>query len=278
MTAMNEFDWQDGGTGFIIVDGMRLETACFGPGPTQAPTIILLHEGLGCVALWRDFPQRLAQQTGFGVFAYSRAGYGQSAPCPLPRPINYMTDEAMQTLPQILDAIGFQRGVLVGHSDGATIAAVHAGMTGDLRVRGIVLIAPHFFAEADGLELIAKAREKFELGELRDKLAKYHADVDCAFRGWSDAWLDPRFTEWNVAESIDYLRIPVLAIQGRDDEYGTLAQIEEIAERIYSPLDEEILDGCGHSPHIEQADKTLQAISAFTDRLQRIESEVVPLS
>ncbi len=275
---MNEFVWQDGVSATLIVGDTHLETVCHGAGPEQAPTIILLHEGLGCVALWRDFPQRLAAATGFGVFAYSRAGYGNSDPCPLPRPIDYMTEEALQTLPQVLKLIGFQQGLLMGHSDGATIAAIHAGMSGDLRVRGIVLMAPHFFAEPDGLDSIAQARANFQSGDLRNRLAKYHANVDCAFFGWNDAWLDPQFKNWNVTEVIDYLRIPVLAIQGEEDEYGSLAQIDEIDSRIYSPLEVEIMENCGHSPHIEQPEKTLKIITDFADRLRRIESEVVSVS
>ncbi|NKB53422.1 MAG: alpha/beta fold hydrolase [Rhizobiaceae bacterium] len=275
---MDQFTWQDGISGTLIIDGVRLQTACYGAKPDQAPTIILLHEGLGCVALWRDFPQRLAAATGFGVFAYSRAGYGKSDPCPLPRPIDYMTDEALQTLPEILNLIGFKQGVLMGHSDGATIAAIHAGMSGDLRVRGVVLMAPHFFAEPGGLESIAQARVNYQTGDLRNKLAIYHTNVDCAFYGWNDVWLDPNFKQWNVAEVIDYLRIPVLAIQGEADEYGTLAQIDELDSRIYSPLDVEILKDCGHAPHIEQPENTLQIITEFADRLQRIESEVVLVS
>lgn len=272
---MTEFAWLEGVSTHLTIEGTRLEAVCHGPTPEQAPTLILLHEGLGCVALWRDFPQKLAQQTGCGVFVYSRAGYGQSDPCPLPRGIDYMSEEALQVLPKILNAIGFRQGVLVGHSDGATIAAIHAGMAADMRVRGVVLIAPHFFAETAGLVSIAKSKENFEWGDLRDRLSKYHAHVDCAFRGWNDAWLDPRFRQWNVAESIDYLRIPVLAIQGSEDEYGTMAQIDEIDNRIYSPLDIEIFDGCGHCPHSEQPDKTLQKITDFTDRLWRIEAEIV---
>ena len=275
---MIDFVWGDGVKGFLTVDGVRLEAASFGPSPDEALTLVLLHEGLGCVALWRDFPEKLAKATGLGVFVYSRAGYGQSDPCSLPRSINYMSDEALQTLPKVLDAIGFQQGVLLGHSDGATIAAIHAGMSGDLRVRGIVLMAPHFFAEPGGLEAIAAAKQQFEQGDLQDKLAKYHADVDCAFRGWNDAWLDPRFRDWNVAEVIDYLRIPVLAIQGTDDQYGTRAQIEEIESRIYSPVDTEIFEGCGHSPHSERPEETMRAICDFTGRLQRIETELVVVS
>ena len=175
----------------------------------------MLHEGLGCVALWRDFPRRLAAATGFGVFAYSRAGYGQSDPVPLPRPLDYMTREARETLPELLDAIGLRRGVLLGHSDGASIAAIYAGSVEDFRVRGLVLMAPHFFTEKGGLASIAAAREAYATSDLRAKLAKYHRDVDNAFRGWNDAWLDPGFKAWNIADAIDYLRVPALGDSGR---------------------------------------------------------------
>lgn len=269
---MTRFEWRSGASGMIDIDGCALETACFGPPPKDAPTIVCLHEGLGCVELWRDFPERLAAETGYGVFAYSRAGYGRSDVCTLPRPIDYMTREAMGILPRMLDEIGFQHGILLGHSDGATIAAIYAGSVEDFRVRGLVLMAPHFFTEDLGLKSIAQAREDFETGELRRKLAKYHTDVDSTFRGWNDAWLNPDFRDWNVSEVIDYLRVPVLAIQGRDDRYGTLAQIEEIRNRIYSPLDVEIFEECGHAPHLERPDETLAAITDFVRRLDRIEN------
>lgn len=275
---MAEFDWRPGLPGAITVDGKRLEATCYGPPPGEAPTIVMLHEGLGCVALWRDFPQRLAEATGFGVFLWSRAGYGESDPVDLPRPLDYMTREAMDVVPGVLDAIGFRSGILLGHSDGASIAAIYAGGVEDFRVRGIVLMAPHFFTEPGGLDSIAQAKVAYETGDLRGRLAKYHRDVDNAFRGWNDAWLDPRFRSWNIAESIDYLRIPVLAIQGADDQYGTLTQIEEIENRIYSPVDVEILADCSHSPHLEQPDKTLSAIAEFCARLTRIEQAEVDVA
>lgn len=268
---MTKFEWRNGASGMIDIDGCALETVCYGPSPKDAPTIVCLHEGLGCVELWRDFPERLAAETGYGVFAYSRAGYGRSDACTLPRPIDYMTREATEILPRVLDEIGFQHGILIGHSDGATIAAIYAGSVEDFRVRGLVLMAPHFFTEDLGLKSIAQAREDFDSGELRRKLAKYHTDVDSTFTGWNDAWLNPDFRDWNVSEVIDYLRVPVLAIQGRDDRYGTLAQIEEIRNRIYSPLDVEIFEECGHAPHLERPQETLAGISDFVRRLDRIE-------
>lgn len=275
---MKTFDWNPGQLSSIDAGGKCLEAVAFGPSPGQAPTIVMLHEGLGCTAMWRDFPQKIAEATGCGVFVHSRAGYGQSDPARLPRPLDYMTREAMYVLPEVLDAIGFKKGILLGHSDGASIAAIYAGGLEDFRVRGLVLIAPHFFTEPSGLASIAEAKVNYETTVLREKLARYHKDVDNAFRGWNDAWLDPGFVSWNIADAIDYLRIPVLAIQGADDQYGTLAQIHEIENRIYSPVDVEILDNCKHSPHIEQPQKTLDAVSEFCARLERIEKEVVKVA
>ncbi len=264
------------GDPFVTVAGKRLEMLF--AGSPDAPTLVLLHEGLGSAGLWRDFPERLAAVTGFGVLAYSRAGYGQSDAALLPRPLDYMTREAVDVLPHVLDAAGVQRGVLLGHSDGATIAAIYAGSVSDMRVRGVILMAPHFFTEPMGLAEIARAKVAFETGDLRARLARHHADPDNAFRGWNDAWLDPRFTDWNVADVIDYWRIPALVIQGRDDPYGTLAQVTEVETRSYAPVDTAILDNCRHAPHLEQPDLVLAHVAEFCARLERIEAAEVTLA
>ena len=162
--AMTAFRWIDGAGGEIVADGKRLEAVAHGPPPDKAPTIVMLHEGLGCVALWRDFPAQLAAATGWGVFAYSRAGYGRSDPVELPRPLDYMTREARFSLPAVLDAIGFRRGILLGHSDGASIAAIYAGEHSDDRMTGLVLIAPHVFTEAPGLASIARSAPRLRDG------------------------------------------------------------------------------------------------------------------
>lgn len=258
--------------GELQVHGKAIEFRCVGPNPTLAPTIVLLHEGLGCVELWRDFPEKLSDKTGFGVCAYSRAGYGKSDPAELPRPVDYQTIEAVNVLPRVLTQIGFRRGILAGHSDGATIAAIYAGSVIDHRVRGIVLMAPHFFTEEVGLQEIAKSRIQYETGGLREKMAKYHKDPDNAFYGWNEAWLNPEFLNWDVTEVIDYLRVPILAIQGRDDQYGTPAQIEALQTKSYAPVDARILNDCHHAPYLEQPDQVLSAIGDFTDRLERIEA------
>ncbi|MBV1704960.1 MAG: alpha/beta hydrolase, partial [Hyphomicrobiales bacterium] len=226
----------------------------------------------GCVALWRDFPARLAQATGFGVLAFSRAGYGRSSPADLPRSLDYMTREACDVLPGVLDAMDFRRGILMGHSDGATIAAIHAGSVADRRVRGLALMAPHVFTEPTGLDEIRRARRAFEEGDVKAKMGKYHDDPEATFRGWNDAWLAPGFADWNVADSIDHWRVPALVIQGRQDQYGTARQVEEIETRAYSPVETLWLDDCRHSPHLDKPDEVLAAVADFTRRLERIEA------
>ncbi|WP_425044974.1 alpha/beta fold hydrolase [Primorskyibacter sp. S87] len=269
-------EWSSSPQLALNVNGAKLEYACFGPVPENGTTIVMLHEGLGCLSLWRDFPQRVSEATGLGVLVFSRQGYGQSDPVSLPRPLDFMTREALDVLPGVLEQVGIRRCILFGHSDGATIAAIYAGSVEDHRVRGLILMAPHFFTEETGLQEIARAKQSYAETELRQKMAKYHADPDGAFRGWNEVWLHPNFKDWNVAEVIDYLRIPVLAIQGRDDQYGTLAQIEEIETRAYSPVDTVILD-CRHAPHLEAPSETLAAIREFAARLERIEAaEVIP--
>ena len=253
--------------GFLVVGDHSLEYACFGPSPEKAATLVLLHEGLGCTQLWRGFPSELAAATGCSVFAYSRAGYGHSDPVKLPRPLDYMTREAVDVLPEILRLAGIQRAVIVGHSDGATIAALYAGSVVNQHIDGIVLMAPHFFTEPAGLVEIARAQDIYNQGELREKLGKYHRDPDNAFRGWNDAWLDPEFVQWNVAGVLDNICVPVLAIQGRDDPYGTLDQIDAVTQGVHhAPVSTLILEGCGHAPHLEKSDQVVEAIASFTKR------------
>jgi pimeloyl-ACP methyl ester carboxylesterase len=260
---MKAFSWADSPHGAIVADGKRLEAAAFGPPPDAAPTIVLLHEGLGCLALWRNFPQRLAEATGYGVFVYSRAGYGRSDSVPFPRPLDYLTREARFSLPVVLGAIGFRRGVLAGHSDGASIAAIYAGVCEDARVKGLVLMAPHLFTEPAGLASIAEAKRAYDSGDLKPKLARHHADVDAAFLGWSGAWLDPEFAAWTIESLVERWRAPALVIQGEHDHYGTLAQVRAIEARSPAPVETLVLDNCRHAPQFEQPDATRDAIAAF---------------
>ena len=268
--------WTQDADARLIADGKHLEYRCWGPTPDTAPTLVLLHEGLGCVDLWRDVPERLTRATGFGVVAFSRAGYGASDPVTLPRPLDYMTHEATVVLPQVLQALGIRRAVLMGHSDGATIAAIHAGTGADRTVGGLILIAPHFFTEPQGLAAIAETGGMFETSGLREKLAKYHVNVDTAFLGWHDAWLHPDFEDWNVADVIDRWRIPALAVQGTADPYGSLAQIEEIATRIREPFQTRILPDCGHAPHLEFPTETDAIIADFCAGIDWTEPGRVP--
>ena len=259
--------------GHIQVGDARLEYRMIGPRPDVAPAIVMLHEGLGSVSTWGDFPQKLAEKTGAGVFVYSRAGYGKSSTIALPRPLDYMQREATDVLPQLLDAIGFRRGILLGHSDGATIAAWYAGSVQDHRVRGLILMAPHFFMEESNLEAIRKTVTTYETTDLRARLARHHADVDAAFRGWSGAWLDPGFASFDTTDALAYIRVPVLVVQGAADPYGTLAQVRVVEEECYCPVETAVIQGVGHAPHREEPDETLAAIAAFTDRIFRVHGE-----
>src|SRR6202163_3531028 len=222
--------------GFLDIGPQRLEYRMIGPRPHTAPALVLLHEGLGCVGLWGDFPDRLAAGTGGGGVVYLRAGYGQSSPVELPRPLTFMHAEAREVLPRLLDAIGFRRGLLLGHSDGASIAAIYAGGAGDHRVRGVAMIAPHFVVEDVGIRSIAETKKAYETAGLRSKLERWHRDVDNTFYGWNDAWLDPRFRGWDISEYLAYIRVPVAILQGVDDEYGTMRQVEIAQEECYCPV------------------------------------------
>jgi pimeloyl-ACP methyl ester carboxylesterase len=223
----------------------------------------MLHEGLGSVGLWGDFPDRLQQATGASVFAYSRAGYGASSPVSLPRPLDYMQREARGVLPKLLDAIGFREGLLVGHSDGASIAALYAGGHQDHRLHGVVLIAPHVLVEDISVASIAEIKAAYETTELRTKLARWHKDVDNAFYGWNGAWLDPAFRAWDITDALAYIRVPVAVIQGIDDQYGTARQVEIIRDECYCPVEVTMLPATGHSPHREAVEATLKVIADF---------------
>jgi pimeloyl-ACP methyl ester carboxylesterase len=254
--------------GFLEIGTSRLEYRMIGPRPGEAATFVLLHEGLGSVGVWGDFPARLAAATGLGVFAYSRAGYGWSSPSAMPRRVTFMHEEARAVLPHVLDAIGFRRGILLGHSDGASIAAIYAGSVTDHRVGGVVLLAPHFFTEAFGIAEIARMREAYETTDLRARLARWHQDPDNAFYSWSGPWLDPAFVKWEITEELAYIRVPILIVQGEDDQYGTLRQVEVAKEECYCPVEAVILPGTRHVPHREAGEVTMAAIVDFTTRLQ----------
>jgi pimeloyl-ACP methyl ester carboxylesterase len=258
-------------SGVLRLGGSELEYQMIGPQPGEAPTIVMLHEGLGSAALWGDFPAKLQAATGAGIFVYSRAGYGASTPAKLPRPVDYMHVEALEVLPQLLDAIGFRRGMLLGHSDGASIAAIYAGGHQDHRLQGVLLIAPHFVTEEVGLAAIAATRSAYETTDLKAKLARWHQDVDNAFYGWNDAWLDPEFRNWDISEYLAYVRVPLAIVQGTADQYGTTRQIEIAREECYCPVDVTMISGAGHSPFRETPGPALAAIADFANAVLRKE-------
>jgi len=247
--------------------GRALAYEWVGAGASGKPALVFLHEGLGSIRQWRDFPAKVAAATGSRALIYDRYGYGQSDLLQEERrTVCFMHDEALRALPELLRVLGVENPLLIGHSDGASIALIYAGA--GHAVRGVVAMAPHVFIEPVCLSSIAKAAHAFESTELAARLGRYHRDARKTFHGWADVWLDPQFEGWDIRE--DYLpRIdcPVLAIQGYDDEYGTLAQLDEIKRRVKGRCELLKLKDCGHAPFREQPDKTLQAIVQFVNEI-----------
>ena len=250
-------------TGFAEIDGHRLETAWMAPGRPGLPTIVMLHEGLGSIALWKDFPQRLADRTGCGMLIYSRYGHGASSLLEGDRPVEYMHHEAEVVLPAMLRHFRIERPILFGHSDGSSIALIYAGFRPN-DVAGLILEAPHVFVEDLTVASIAQVKELYRTTDLAGKLRRYHHSVDRTFWGWNNIWLDPRFKLWNIEHSLPAIRCPILAIQGWDDEYGTRAQLDTIVAA--TPATEMVmLAGCGHSPHRDQDAEVLLRSAAFIE-------------
>lgn len=245
---------------------MKLESHWYGPRPDEAATLVFLHEGLGSASMWREFPRKLAQATGCGALVYSRAGYGSSEPVPLPRPIRFMHDEAV-VLEQVLEQHGIRDAILVGHSDGASIAIIYAGSAQRDRLRAAILEAPHVFAEPSGLASIAKMKVKYETTDLPRRLARHHDNVDVAFRGWNDVWLHPDFRRWNIEEYLPSITVPILLVQGDDDEYGTWKQIDAIMSQVRGPVETLRVPRCGHSPHRDQPQPVLDAMTVFVKKV-----------
>lgn len=251
---------------FVTLNGHRIEYQDIPRARDGAPDLIVLHEGLGSLSMWRDFPAKLAAATGARTVTYSRWGYGNSAPLMIPRQIDYMHREALEDLPALRAALGIDNPVLVGHSDGGSIALIHAG-AGKWPVRALVLEAPHVFVEDISIAGIAQARTDYDRGELRRRLARYHDDVDHVFRGWNDVWLSPEFRRWNIEQFLPGVSCPVLAIQGEDDQYGTLKQLDAIERQVKGPFERLVLARCGHSPHRDQESAALEAMARFIARV-----------
>ena len=239
----------------LTVDGRRIEIAELPGDPARRP-VVLLHEGLGSVGLWRDFPQALAEATGRRVIAFSRFGHGHSEPPPRPRTPAFFVEEALDVLPEVLAQTGAEEPLLVGHSDGASIALIHAGHH---PVAGLALLAPHVIVEDVTIAAIRDARAAFDAGPLRERMARHHDDPAAAFDGWCDVWLDPAFRDWSLEADAERLTCPVLLIQGEHDPYGTLDQLDRIEARAKGPVERLVVAG-GHSPHLDAREPVLAAL------------------
>ncbi|ODU02211.1 MAG: alpha/beta hydrolase [Pseudonocardia sp. SCN 72-86] len=254
---------------FLDVAGGRVEYEDVpGAGPADdtgvGPAIVMLHEGLGSVGLWRGFHRDVAAATGRRTVAFSRFGHGRSSAPAQRRPLDFMHAEAREVLPAVLDALGIDAPILVGHSDGGSIALLAAAS--GLPLAGAVVLAPHVFVEEDGLTNIAATRAAFDGGDLRARMARHHDDPDVMFGNWVGVWLDPGFRSWDITAELSTITCRVLAVQGTADPYGTVAHVEAVRDRSSGPVEIVLLD-CGHSPHLERRDETLAAVTAFVAEL-----------
>ena len=252
-------------SGFLTAAGHRLEYRAAGDIAGDAPVLVFLHEGLGCAAMWRDFPLRVGAAAGLPVLAYSRYGYGQSDVLASPRRPDFMHAEASEALPGVLRALAIRRPILVGHSDGASIALLHAAEH-PAGQAAVVAIAPHLFVEPVTLESIAEISARFQASDLPARLARYHRDPQATFHGWADVWLAPEFPGWNIEAEVARIRCPVLALQGTRDEYGTMRQVRRIAQ-LCAHARWSAIEDCGHSPFVDQPERVLREIVAFVDSL-----------
>lgn len=247
----------------LAINGVDLEAKYF-TGQINKPTLIFLHEGLGCVDMWRDFPEKLSALTGCPALVYSRQGYGRSSSCQVPRPLTYMHDEGLNVLPEILRVTGIKQHILIGHSDGGSIALINAGGNAAKGLLAVVTMAAHTFCEALSVSSIKQSLQAFNHGNLRAGLEKYHHDnVDCAFWGWNKAWLDADFINFNIEEYLPTINVPQLVIQGVEDPYGTIKQVESIAEKSAGYVDICMFEHCKHSPYKEKTEQSLARINEF---------------
>ncbi|MGH9246676.1 MAG: alpha/beta fold hydrolase [Acidimicrobiales bacterium] len=248
----------------VTIGGGELEVERIDGRRSDAPPLVFLHQGLGSVALWRSFPSDVVAATGNPAVVYSRHGYGLSAVVRDPRRPRYMHDEGLAVLPEVRARIGLDRRppILVGHSDGASIAIIHAG-AGRWPVAGLVLLAPHVFVEDRSIAGIEAARTEYLTTDMPERVAKYHADADATFWGWNDIWLSPTFRGWNIEEFLPGIDCPVLVVQGEDDEFGTTAQVDAVAQGVAGPVEVVLLPDCRHSPHLDQPEATLEAVARF---------------
>jgi pimeloyl-ACP methyl ester carboxylesterase len=246
----------------VEIDGQRLEALEHAGDPDECP-LVLLHEGLGSVSAWRDFPEALHRATSRRVIAFSRFGHGRSDPPRASRTPRFFHEEALLVLPEVLRRLDAEEPILVGHSDGASIGLIHAAAH---PTRGLVLMAPHVVVEDATLDAILKTRERFEKADLRERLARHHDDPDVAFHNWCDVWLDPAFRSWTLEPEAERVTCPVLMIQGADDPYGTLDQLDRIEARVQGPVRRRVVPG-GHSPHRDAPEPVLREITRFVQEV-----------
>lgn len=248
----------------LVVMGNRLEFEWFGRRDTAGETLVLLHEGLGSISMWGDFPTRLSEAVGLPVFAYSRQGYGASDSLSENFGVDYMHHQAFDVLPMMLNGAEIKRPILLGHSDGASIALLYVSGVRTHRCSAIIVEAPHVFVEDRSIAGIEGARTAYCEGRLKMALEKYHgANTDRVFWAWNDIWLDPAFRSWNIEHHLSSVAVPVQVIQGYDDEYGTLAQVEAIANQCAGPVEKVLLADCGHSPHRTQTNVVIDSVKRF---------------
>src|SRR3984893_1814132 len=251
----------------LTIQGHNLEVRRIPGSDSQAAELVFLHEGLGSVSHWKGFPAQVAAITGCPVTVYSRYGCGDSDVLTEPRTVRYMHDEGLRTLPDLLAAMQIENPILIGHSDGGSIALIHAGAHD--RVRGLVLLAPHVFVEELSVTSIAQAKTIFETTNLPQKLGRHHRDAARTFWGWNNIWLHPDFRSWNIEEYLPRITCPILAIQGLDDQYGTLAQVQAIARQSGGPVEILPLAECQHSPQRDQPEAVLAAIARFVKQIDQ---------
>jgi pimeloyl-ACP methyl ester carboxylesterase len=247
---------------FITVDGCRLEYRWHGPHAGEAPTVVFLHEGLGSISQWKDFPASVCEHTGCGGLVYNRCGYGASVPG-APLPPRFMHREALEVLPRLLEMFEIAQPILFGHSDGGSIALIYAG-SASTPPAALVTEAPHVFVEDVTVAQIAALRDAYHSTDLRARLERHHgANADRLFEGWTSTWLSQEFREWNIEAYLPKVVCPTLVIQGTGDEYGTVKQVNAIAGAVAGRVATLVLDACGHAPHVDQREKVLDAAGAF---------------
>ena len=252
----------------IHYQNKKIESVWYGPTPEEAPTLVFLHEGLGCVSMWRDFPEKLSDKTECGALTYSRLGYGKSNSCSLPRDSDFLHHEAIIELPKILNDYKIRDYILIGHSDGASIALIYGGECSKKGLIGIICEAPHVFCEEITILSIKKIKNLYYKGILRERLKKHHGvNVDNAFNGWADVWLHPNFSTWNIESSLSKISVPQLIVQGLNDEYGTSEQVKSIVSKSGNSVETCFLRNCGHSPHFDQETETLKVMDLFIRKL-----------